>query len=267
MAWRDGYTAASLMCVAAEAAIEACPASDGVPDCSSVSLSCQTSQTHQPPSPHALYPIVPTTIRPESKAATDSRAAGVTNESVPSDKSALSNKSDSSDKSDWANKSDMSDKCNKSGMSDKTKQAAALRQLDMAALMGGPRFRPLVDAAIARLQDDAIAAALSALRKRQKAAVDAAAIPMAAARTAAAVQMNAAVRTTAAVRTAAAVQTATLSQAAVAPRAAATISRTGIHALYSRPLSRWRAKLMCLHLHVYTHSQKHQDLCTLNPRP
>lgn len=217
MAWRDGYTAASLMCVAAQAAIGASLASDGISDDCTVSVPCQPSQTSQTDRVSAI-------IRPDSKA-TKVFQPVLSDKPIPFDTS------------------DPSDKPHRPNTSDRSGLATALRQLDMAALMGGPRFRPLVDAAIARLQDDAIAAALVALRQRQKAAADAAAaavpvlaVPMTATAQTdttaqpgliAPCQQQSVAADAAAIPTAAAIQTVSLLQPVLETRTAATVSGTG----------------------------------------
>lgn len=137
VAWRDCYTAASLVCIASETAVSGCVVTQPLKAASPPSCSCQPCQLQQG-NPSLL---------------SHSHAASI---HYPSAFSPTENVQHEFDKL----------LCPVAP----AQQVSALRQLDMAVLMGGPRFRPLVDAVVARLQDEAIAAALKALRQRQVAA-------------------------------------------------------------------------------------------------
>lgn len=139
--WRDAYTAASLLCACATALAAAQPAAVAPP------------AVHKPMRQPASAAEAPTS----QPAAAPSTAHG-----PAADGSAPDNRKDSQTAAAAANSTA------RKTLPESACRAAeeALRQLDMAALLGGPLFRPLLDACIAELQERLAAAAAAALPGR-----------------------------------------------------------------------------------------------------
>ena len=151
--WRDAYTAASLLCACATALAAAQPAAVA---------QLEAPAVHKPILQPASVAEAPTS----QPAAAPSTAHG-----PAADGSAPDNRMDSRTAAAAA------DSTARKTLPESACRAAeeALRQLDMAALLGGPLFRPLLDACIAELQEHLAAAAAAALpgRCRHELAADA----------------------------------------------------------------------------------------------
>ena len=142
MAWRDCYTAASLLCVAAEAS--------AAPTSISASNSSATAPAPASAGLAGADPHAPAAKGDATETAEDHSEAA---EECPLSQASPTPHVASKPGSDrWG-----------ADVAAPAAAASAMRQLDMAALMGGPLLRPVVDAAVGRLQEAAIAAAEHAL--------------------------------------------------------------------------------------------------------